>query len=130
VTIGVSQMREHVERLIEEHGIVYRPIKGIRQSRCFPWSGSEKPVVQFVPVRCQRTYAVALHELGHARGAKQWHVDDVVRERDAWDWARDNAIIWTPAMERLAAACMRRATAKWDAAMRVLEAMHERHQYE
>src|SRR5262245_46798119 len=94
-TIKVSQMREHVERTIREHGIIFRPIKDIRQSRCFPWSGGAKPVVQFVPVRGQVTYAIALHELGHALARQVNHPDDIVRERGAWEWARDNAIVWT-----------------------------------
>jgi hypothetical protein len=119
-------MRDHVERIIRENGIVFRGIKDIRESRCFPWGNGVVPVVQFVPVRCQRTYAIALHELGHALGAKQYHVDEIVRERDAWDWARANAIVWTPAMERLAAASMRRSTERWEAGQKILNAMHER----
>src|SRR5262249_12558584 len=105
-------MREHVERLIEEHGIVYRPVEDFRPSRWFPWSGGEKPVVQFVAVWSALTYALALHELGHALGRHSDHVDDIVRERDAWEWARDNAVVWTAKMEWLAAMCMRRATKK------------------
>jgi hypothetical protein len=124
--IEASQMREHVERVIEENKITYRPVERIQQSRCSPWRAGERPVVQFVPVWSALTYAVALHELGHALGRHVNHVDDIVRERDAWDWARANAIAWTPKMERLAAMCMRRANKKWDAWMKVLNAMHER----
>jgi hypothetical protein len=125
--ITISQMREHVERIIKEHGITYRPVKDIHQSRCFPWRVGERPVVQFPVVTSTRLYAVGLHELGHALGAKQYHVDDIVRERDAWEWARGNALVWTPEMERIAAAHMRRATERWEAGMKVLNAMHERH---
>jgi hypothetical protein len=121
-------MREHVEGIIKEHGIVYRPIKDVRQSRCFPWRAGEKPVVQFPIVRSARVYAIALHELGHALGRQVDHPDDIGREQDAWEWARDNAIVWTPEMERLEAACMRRATMRWEAGTRVLNALHERAQ--
>jgi len=41
--------------------------------------------------------AKALHEIGHIRlGPPE---DEVVGERQAWQWARDNALIWTPTME-------------------------------
>lgn len=124
--IKVSQMREHVERLVKEHKIVLRHVKRIDQSRCFPWNGAP-PVVQFPPVWSEITYAVALHELGHALGRQANHRDDIVREGDAWEWARANAVVWTAKMERLAAACMRRDTARWEAGMKVLNAMHERY---
>jgi hypothetical protein len=121
----IGRMRDHVARLIGYHEIVYQPVERIRQSKCFPWSRGEKPVVQFPPVWSEITYAVALHELGHALGRQANHVDEIVREQDAWDWARTHAITWTPKMERLAAACMRRNTVRWEAGMKVLEAMHE-----
>jgi hypothetical protein len=31
----------------------------------------------------------------------------LVRERHAWDWARRNAIRWTPTMQRYARRCLR-----------------------
>src|SRR5262249_46450245 len=97
-----------------------RSVNYIRQSRCLPWSGGEAPIVMFPVVRSVITYAVAMHELGHVLGQQVNHPDDIVRERDAWEWARDNAVVWTAKMERLAAACMRRATEKWEASMRVM----------
>src|SRR5262249_1934558 len=130
VMIAASQMREHVERVIEENKITYRPVERIRKSKCFPCKPGDRPVVQFVPAWSEITYAVALHELGHVFGRHSDHVDDIVRERDAWDWARDNAVVWSPKMERLASLCMRRANKKWDAWMKVLNAMHERHYYD
>jgi hypothetical protein len=115
VEIKVSQMREHVERIISDHGIVFQPTKYIRQSRCLPWSGGARPVVQFPPVRSHLTYATALHELGHVLGWGVNYPDDLVRERDAWFWARLDAIVWTTAMERFAAACLRRAEERFGA---------------
>lgn len=38
-------------------------------------------------------YAVALHELGHVHGRDQ-QASLVERERGAWQWAREHAIIW------------------------------------
>jgi hypothetical protein len=44
------------------------------------------------------SYATALHEIGHDRGRHQSSCDQMVRERWAWEWARRNALDWTPAM--------------------------------
>jgi hypothetical protein len=43
---------------------------------------------------------VALHEIGHIRGRLQLSRSRVVRERWAWRWAEENALVWTPAMDR------------------------------
>ena len=55
------------------------------------------------PIKSIVTYAVALHEIGHTIGRYQESRRCMVRERWAWDWAKHNAIVWTPRMERLAA---------------------------
>jgi hypothetical protein len=45
-----------------------------------------------------------LHEIGHIREGR---FDDVlIEERRAWEWARDNALVWTPTMQREADSCM------------------------
>jgi len=62
----------------------------------------------FVIVRLDRrdliwsaiSYATALHEIGHILGRHQRSPDTLVRERWAWRWAKENALIWTPAMEK------------------------------
>jgi hypothetical protein len=46
-----------------------------------------------------------LHEIGHIRNGR---VDDIlIEERRAWEWARDNALVWTPTMQREADVSMR-----------------------
>jgi hypothetical protein len=40
-------------------------------------------------------YAVAMHELGHIKRRDQ-SSDQIERERAAWEWARRNALMWTP----------------------------------
>ncbi|BBC01833.1 MULTISPECIES: hypothetical protein [Bradyrhizobium] len=52
------------------------------------------------------TYAVAMHELGHIKSGDR-STDQIARERAAWDWARCNALKWTPHMEGYAAASLR-----------------------
>ena len=50
------------------------------------------------PIKSENAYAVALHEIGHVRTGR---FDDVlIEERQAWDWARANALVWTPVMQR------------------------------
>lgn len=53
-------------------------------------------------------YAIALHELGHHLSkAQQWLYPRYRLERDAWQWARANALQWTPAMNKVARVCLR-----------------------
>jgi hypothetical protein len=54
-------------------------------------------------LRPHRTYSVALHEIGHILGRYQQSSCSMVRERWAWQWAKRNALIWTPRMALLAA---------------------------
>jgi hypothetical protein len=77
----------------------------------------ETGTIRIPPIGSEAAYAVALHEIGHIRCK---HLDDldtggaegVAREvlaceQRAWEWARDNALIWTPTMEREAEAGVR-----------------------
>jgi hypothetical protein len=89
-------MREHVERVTETHGITVRYIERGGRSWC-EWCGK---VVQFPRVRSALDYVTALHELGHALSEHGLHPDVMTRERAAWEWARKNALTWTPEMER------------------------------
>lgn len=50
------------------------------------------------PIKTAITYAVAMHELGHILGPRQSGVR-LDQEVGAWEWAHDNALEWTDAME-------------------------------
>jgi hypothetical protein len=64
-----------------------------------------------VPViKSSISYATALHEIGHILGRHQSSRNSMTRERWAWQWARKNALEWTPSMERHAAECLRDAS--------------------
>jgi hypothetical protein len=71
--------------------------------------GPSLVVLHLPKIRSYLSYATALHELGHIHGryqSKLWNMPRyraVTSERWAWIWARQNALIWTPAMEREAA---------------------------
>ena len=70
-----------------------------------PTADHETGTLQLHPIKSEAAYAAALHEIGHIR---QGPGDDVLlAERRAWDWARENALIWTPTMEREAERGMR-----------------------
>ena len=69
-----------------------------------PTANHETGTLRLHPIKSEAAYAVALHEIGHLR---QGPGEDVLLdERRAWDWARDNALIWTSTMEREAERCM------------------------
>jgi hypothetical protein len=56
-------------------------------------------------IQSETAYAVAMHELGHIKSSNEFS-NQVERERAAWDWARRNALMWTPRMEGYAAASL------------------------
>jgi hypothetical protein len=48
-------------------------------------------------IKSEGAYAMALHEIGHVHEGR---FDDVlIEERRARDWARANALVWTPRMQ-------------------------------
>jgi hypothetical protein len=53
--------------------------------------------IRIHPITSEAAYATALHEIGHLR--QGMHEDVLVNERRAWEWARANALVWTPTME-------------------------------
>jgi hypothetical protein len=64
----------------------------------------ETRTVYLHPITSEKAYADALHEIGHIRTGR---FDDVLtEERQAWEWARANALVWTPTMQREADSCM------------------------
>jgi len=56
-------------------------------------------------IRSEVAYAVAMHELGHIKSRAK-SIDQIERERAAWDWARSNALMWTARMEGYAVASL------------------------
>jgi hypothetical protein len=74
-------------------------IEWIEEMR-MPTANHETGTLLLHPIKSEAAYAIALHEIGHLR--QERHDDVLVEERRAWDWARDNALIWTPTMELVA----------------------------
>jgi hypothetical protein len=65
----------------------------------------EAGIVRVYPIKSEKHYAVALHEIGHIRAGP--FDDRLLGERRAWEWARANALVWTPTMQRQADRNMR-----------------------
>ena len=64
-----------------------------------PTAHHDTRTITIHPIVSEAVYATALHEIGHIRLGHPG--DDVLAdERSAWQWARANALIWTPTMER------------------------------
>jgi hypothetical protein len=98
----VDEMRNHVETLCEYQGINITRCARIERAR----SVREFDEIWIAPIRSAISYAVALHEIGHILGRHQSSCKVLVRERWAWQWARQNAQMWTPAMEQHASKSM------------------------
>jgi hypothetical protein len=61
--------------------------------------------IKIRPVKTAKTYAVALHEIGHILGPRQSSTR-LDQEVGAWEWAERNALEWTPAMSATRARCL------------------------
>ena len=69
----------------------------------FAWTDDR--IIRIRPVRGDRSYASAMHEIGHILGKWQTR-PQLVEETGAWLWAEKNAVCWTPTMRSLAANCL------------------------
>jgi hypothetical protein len=99
MTATIARTRAHIRRLCETHAIE------INYGQ--PSASYELREIWIRPVRSDRSYATALHEIGHVLGRHRLSRVMLVRERWAWDWARRNALRWTPTMQRHARRCLR-----------------------
>ena len=101
--LGIEAMRRHVEDLVASLSCAddYIEVRWIDRPMRAKASRDGGEII--VPhIRSAISYATALHEVGHFLGRHQQSRNDLVRERWAWDWARRNALVWTPIMEQSA----------------------------
>ena len=105
----LDAMRQHFESLAAEHDILLdmRWVKRADRAYALRERDGASDEVQIAPIRSAITYATALHEIGHILGRYQDSHRSMTRERWAWQWARENAIVWTAAMERCAVQSLR-----------------------
>jgi hypothetical protein len=111
LSVDVEDMRRHVGDLAQRHEILLdtRRIKRTADAYALREADGASDEVQMPPIRSELTYATALHEIGHILGRHQSSRLQMVRERWAWEWARRNALVWTPRMERSAVEALRKA---------------------
>lgn len=93
--IPLDRLRSHIDELCREQGVTISYHSGYRARA---WRKTKK--VRISTIKSDITYAVALHEIGHILGRYPKHRID--REVAAWEWAKANALVWTPAMQRTA----------------------------
>ena len=105
--ISVEDMRRHVaqvtSRLPPDADVRISRVRQLHQAKVLTDDYGDVLEMWLPPVRSEVSYAAALHEIGHIKGRDQKSLDVLVREQAAWQWARDNALVWTAAMERHAA---------------------------
>jgi hypothetical protein len=116
----LRQLVEHLAALALQHNITLDVIAGMKPERALARAGinpfTRQTVgrrIQIAPVTEESTYVVALHEMGHlvapngmsgtsvgmARSVRD--IQSILRaEQAAWDWAKENAIEWSVAMEQ------------------------------
>src|SRR5438874_11980878 len=101
--INISEMRWHIRALCKEAHLRRRWCKR-NAYILFDGKGATGAITLYLPpIRGQREYAIALHELGHFFGRYQLPRYSVgLSEVGAWVWARENALIWTRAMRETA----------------------------
>ena len=104
--VSVEAKRRHIDHLclaFAQDGVAISIVKRLHQAKVLtvPETG-ELLELQLPTVRSALSYATALHEIGHVKGRHQKSRSVMVRERWAWRWARENALIWNDAMERRA----------------------------
>lgn len=99
IPVGVTKhdMRRHVRQLCAEHNISIR----LRDNYTRGTASATLRMIWIPEVRSPITYAKALHEIGHVvmRHTNDKDRNVLTREGEAWQWARDNALIWTDTME-------------------------------
>jgi hypothetical protein len=97
---SLEQMRQHVAELLETHEIISRCCRSPRLA----WGARDVWEVHIPQIKSAVSYATCLHEIGHLLGRHQNSASLMVRERWAWRWAwrwaEQNALTWTPQMDR------------------------------
>ena len=89
----VQTMRDHINALAARHNVrMGNHSRGGNASR-------RGRFINIRPVKSAITYSVALHELGHVLGPYQSQ-PRLYKEAGAWKWALENALVWTPPMQK------------------------------
>lgn len=102
MNVTVLAMGQHVTALCAEHDITISWCRRPTEA----WAVIDFEEICIPPIKSPISYATALHEIGHILGQYQRSKHEMVRERWAWQWAKRNALMWTPVMDRRADASL------------------------
>jgi len=91
----IFDLRQHFFELRKKHKVI---VYEWCCSRASCHALGDRDAICIAGITSRIRYAAALHEIGRLRGRYQRSNSTLVRERWAWEWARANALIWTPAM--------------------------------
>jgi hypothetical protein len=98
--VSVAQMAAHIQELLVESGSGF-DLTVWRCDRLSEANADKRGRTITVPhVKSVLSYVTCLHEIGHLRGQNQESHYVMEREAGAWDYAKANALVWTPGMER------------------------------
>ena len=97
----IKNLDRHFRGLCKEHGVTvrrYRPElfpdhEGFDDGTLNGVAFHDEKLVYVPKIRSRKSYAIAMHELGHILGT--WQSSTVlIREAGAWKWMRENTLVW------------------------------------
>jgi len=82
-----DELAQHIQRLCDQHGvdIVERKSRGA-------WARKRGRTISIRPVKTERTYIIALHEIGHIVGRNR-SARRLEQEAAAWDFVLEQSIV-------------------------------------
>jgi len=93
----IRQLELHIRRVARENKISLKWVKTFQECIAL----SDERTVHTLPIKSHRSYAFALHELGHLLGPCQGiNQSQLASEAGAWQWAEENALVWGRAAHR------------------------------
>lgn len=103
--ISARIFKAHIEDLLERYNIGWCTFPSGRG-----YTGLAIPELREIEtpeIKGRLSYATALHEIGHIVGPYSHpRYKTMMKEIGAWKWARRNALIWSPGMEKHAQECL------------------------
>lgn len=106
MTATIQDMAEHVNALVRQHEIHVN----YDSDECGLPEGGFAAIelweIWIPTINFYKDYCTALHEIGHILGDQRWSNDRMTREKDAWTWAKENALSWTQDAQNDANDCL------------------------
>lgn len=99
----LPKLQQHAEIISDVHDIDI--VWTTKRMEGMGYSDVDNRRIIVPPIKSSKTYALFLHECGHILGPYQYS-PYVRAEACAWEWAKDNALIWTKAMNMFMKECL------------------------